>query len=210
MAYDLEEQEQLAALKAWWSDYGKYVLAALLALALGLGGWAGWHSWQLRQMQAAAERYLELERAVQAGDDRALREAAGALAEQHPRTMYASLAALAVAKHFFDRGDLKGAKARLEWVLERGASAELRDLARLRLAAVLFDEGRHDEALRALEAKQSPGLEAQYAALRGDILVAKNQPAEARAAYRLALEKTGPEGEAFRASVQLRLDALGS
>jgi predicted negative regulator of RcsB-dependent stress response len=52
-------------------------------------------------------------------------------------------------------------------------------------------------------------MDAQFAALKGDVLVAKNQPAEAKAAYRLALEKAGDRNAAFRASVQLRLDALG-
>ncbi|MEW5864963.1 MAG: tetratricopeptide repeat protein [Pseudomonadota bacterium] len=209
MPYDLEEQEQLAALKAWWSDYGNYVLAALVAAALAGAGWAGWRTWNLQQVRAAGEHYEALERAAQAGDDKALREAAGALAEGYPRTLYASLGALATAKHLFERGDLKGAKAQLQWVLERGATDELRDLARLRLAAVLLDEKAYDEALKLLEAKHVPALDAQYAALKGDILAAQNRTDEARAAYREALQKAGAGGEAFRASVQLRLDALG-
>jgi predicted negative regulator of RcsB-dependent stress response len=85
----------------------------------------------------------------------------------------------------------------------------LRDIARLRLAAVLLDEKAYDEALRALEAKHSSAYESQFAALRGDILVAKNQPADARAAYQLALEKSGMEQGAFRESVRMRLEALG-
>ena len=52
-------------------------------------------------------------------------------------------------------------------------------------------------------------MAAQYAALKGDILVAKQQPAEAKAAYKLALEKAGQRESALRNSVQLRLDALG-
>ena len=52
-------------------------------------------------------------------------------------------------------------------------------------------------------------LEAQYAALRGDILLAKDKAADARAAYRTALEKSDRKDAAFRSSVQLRLDALG-
>jgi predicted negative regulator of RcsB-dependent stress response len=74
---------------------------------------------------------------------------------------------------------------------------------------VLLDEKAHDEALALLEAKHAAPLAAQYAALKGDILVAKNKAADAKAAYRLALEKTDPRNTAVRASVQLRLDALG-
>jgi predicted negative regulator of RcsB-dependent stress response len=94
-------------------------------------------------------------------------------------------------------------------VVDRSPSDELRDLARLRLAAVLLDEKSHDEALALLEAKHAAALEGQYAALKGDILVAKNRPADAKAAYRLALEKSDARSAGFRDSVQLRLDALG-
>ena len=79
----------------------------------------------------------------------------------------------------------------------------------MRLAAVLLDEKSHDEALALLEAKHAVPLEGQYAALKGDILVAKNKPADAKAAYRLALEKADAKSAGFRDSVQLRLDALG-
>jgi predicted negative regulator of RcsB-dependent stress response len=73
---------------------------------------------------------------------------------------------------------------------------------------VLLDEKAHDEALKLLEAKPAAAYEAQYAALRGDILVAKNQAAEAKAAYKLALEKAGNDGP-FQESVRMRLEALG-
>jgi predicted negative regulator of RcsB-dependent stress response len=52
-------------------------------------------------------------------------------------------------------------------------------------------------------------MDAQYAALKGDVLVAKNQAAEARAAYKLALEKAAKQDGAFRDSVRMRLEALG-
>ena len=86
---------------------------------------------------------------------------------------------------------------------------DFRDLARLRLAAILLDEKAYDEALKLLEAKHAAAYDSQYAALRGDVLVAKNQPAEARTAYQTALEKAGREQSAFRESVRMRLDALG-
>jgi len=209
MAYDLEEQEQLASIKGWWHDNGTRLLAVLAVAAVVGSGWQGWRVWQANQAQQAGAQYEALVKAAQAGDAKALRDAGGTLVESFPGTLYASMGALVSARFHVERSDLKNAKAQLQWVVERSPSDELRDLARLRLAAVLLDEKSHDEALALLEAKHAAPLEGQYAALKGDILLAKNKSAEAKAAYRLALEKTDARNATFRSSVQLRLDALG-
>jgi predicted negative regulator of RcsB-dependent stress response len=209
MAYDLEEQEQLATVKGWWHDNGTRVLTAIAVVVIAGSGWQAWRLWQANQVQQAGAQYEALLKAAQAGDARALRDAGGTLVESFPRTLYASMGALVAARFHVERADPKNAKAQLQWVVERSPSDELRDLARLRLAAVLLDEKSHDDALALLEAKRAAPLDGQYAALKGDILVAKNKAAEAKAAYRLALEKTDAKNSAFRNSVQLRLDALG-
>lgn len=209
MAYDLEEQEQLASFKGWWNDNGTKVLTVIALIAIAAAGWQGWRIWQANQAQQAGGQYEALVKAAQEGDAKALRDAGGTLVESFPRTLYASMGALVAARFHVERADLKNAKAQLQWVVDRSISDELRDLARLRLAAVLLDEKAHDEALALLESKHAAPLDGQYAALKGDILLAKNKPDEARAAYRLAIEKTDAKSGAFRSSVQLRLDALG-
>jgi predicted negative regulator of RcsB-dependent stress response len=209
MAYDLEEQEQLAQLRGWWKDNASTVVALVAVAAIGFAGWQAWRGWQAGQAQQAAALYDTLTRAVQGGDAKSLADAGGTLVESFPRTLYASMGALAAARFHFERGDLKNARAQLQWVTDRSPSDELKDLARLRLAGVMLDDKAYDEALALLEAKHAAAMDAQYAALKGDLLVAKNQPAEAKAAYRLALEKSEQRDASFRASVKLRLDALG-
>ena len=209
MPLDLEEQEQVAELKAWWKQHGNLIVAVVLAAALAFAGWQGWRWYSATHAGQAAARFEALAEAAQSGDAKALRDAAGTLIESYPRTLYASMGALVAARFHFERNDLKSAKVQLEWVIERAPSDAFRDLARLRLAAILLDEKSHDEALKVLDAKHSPAYDSQFAALRGDVLVAKNQPAEARAAYQLALEKAGNEQSAFRESVRMRLDSLG-
>jgi predicted negative regulator of RcsB-dependent stress response len=209
MALDLEEQEQVEELKAWWKQHGGLITAVIVAAALGFAGWQGWRWYQASQAAQASVLYETMAKAAQANDAKALRDAAGTLVESYPRTLYASMGALVAARYYFDRNDLKTAKAQLQWVIERSASEDFKDLARLRLAAVLLDEKAHDEALKLLEAKPSAAYEAQYAALRGDVLLAKNQAAEARAAYKLALEKSDAKDGPFQESVRMRLEALG-
>ena len=209
MALDHEEQEQLAALKGWWQEHGNLVVTALVAVALASAGWRGWSWYQNKQSLEASTLYQMLTRAVQAGDAKTMRDASGALAEDYPRTLYASLGALVSARYYFDHRNLKDAKAQLQWVLERSRSDDLKDLARLRFAAVQLDEKAYDEALKTLGAEHGEAYAAQYAALRGDVLVAKRQAKEAKAAYQVALDKAGKDDNAFRESVRMRLEALG-
>ena len=209
MALDLEEQEQVEELKAWWKQHGGMITAVVVAVAVGFIGWQGWRWYQTNQAAHASALYETVTKAVQANDAKALRDAAGTLVESYPRTLYASMGALVAARYYFDRSDLKSSKAQLAWVIEHAPSQDFKDLARLRLASVLLDEKAYDEALKTLDAKTGAAYEAQYAALRGDVLVAKNQAADAKAAYKLALEKADGADSAFTESVRMRLDALG-
>jgi predicted negative regulator of RcsB-dependent stress response len=209
MPLDLEEQEHVDELKAWWSRYGTLILVVVLAALLAFVGWAGWRKYEGGQAAQASVLYEAVAKAAQAGDAKALRDAGGALAENYPRTLYASMGALLSARFYFDRNDLKSAKAQLQWVIERAPSGDFRDLARLRLGAVLLDEKAYDEALKVADAPHDSAYDAQFAALKGDVLAAKNQPAEAKAAYKLALEKAGRDNGAFQESVRMRLEALG-
>jgi len=209
MALDLEEQEQVAELKAWWEQHGVLVMSVLLAVAVGVAGLQGWNWYQREQAAQAGVLYDTVVKAVQVGDAKAMRDASGALVEKYSRTLYASMGALSAARFYHDRKDTKSAKAQLQWVVDHSPSDDFRDLARLRLAAVLMDENAYDDALKLLDQKHGAAYEAQYAALRGDLLMAKKQTAEAKAAYKIALDKADKNDAPFRESVRMRLDDLG-
>jgi len=208
MAYDLQELEQLDELKAWWKDYGRLVLLGVALGAVAVAGFQGWRYYRHTQSLAAAALYEQLEQAERAGDRKKVRDIAGGVVANYASTPYASFAALSAARASFDEGDLTEAKARLTWVVENARREELRDVARLRLAGVLLDEKGYEEALKVLETKPADSMNALYADLRGDILLAQGKHAEARNAYQLALDRT-EAGSAYRATVQLKLDSLG-
>ena len=210
MALDLEEQEQVAELQAWWNHWGSLITAAIVAACVAFAGWQAWRWYERSEAGQAGALFETLAHAAGGGDAKGLRDAGGALLENHGRTMYATMGALVAAKFYFDRGDLKSAKAQLQWVLEHGRTEDMRDLARLRLASVLMEEKAFDDALKLLDESHGAAYDAQYAATKGDVLMAKNQPAEAKAAYKVALDKAGSgNNNAFRESVRMRLDALG-
>ena len=206
-AYDLEEQEQLAAFKAWWTEHGgAIVLGATLMLA-AIAAWNGWMWYQRSQAAQAAVLYDTLQKAARSNDLKTTRETAGAILENFPRSAYAPLAALVSAKVQFQAGDLKTARAQLQWAIEHARSDEIRSIATLRLASVLLDDNEPDAALKILEAKPHPGFEALYASQRGDIFASQKKRSEARAAYRTALEKA--EAGTLRDTLRLKLEALG-
>lgn len=208
MAYDLEEQEQLALIKDWWNKYGTLVSSAVLAVVLGGAGVQGWRYYQNQQSTTAATLYAQLDTAEKSNEAKKVQEIAATLVASHPRTAYAGMAALRAAKSFAAANDLANAKQRLQWVVDKAHDDEMRDIARLRLAGVLFDEKKYDEALKLLDAKHVAAFDGLYADLRADILAAQNKRAEARAAYQIALEKSDVRSS-YRQLIQVKLDALG-
>ena len=208
MAYDLEEQEQIAALKSWWNTYGNYVVIAVASAAILFSGYYGWRYYRHSQAAGAVTLYAQLDEAERAGDPKRVRDIASQITARFESTSYASFAALSAARASFESGDAQGAKAQLQWAIDHAKEAEVRDVARLRLAGVLLDQKDAAGALKLVEAKPVESLAGLYADLRGDILVALGRPEEARGAYQFALDR-GEAGSPYRAMVQLKLDALG-
>jgi predicted negative regulator of RcsB-dependent stress response len=145
---------------------------------------------------------------VRANDVAKAKDAMAQLADKYGRTGYAPRAALLVARLLFQSGDKAGAKAQLTAVIDGDADDEIKEIARLRLAAVLFDEKKYDDALRTLDAKHDDAFAAVYADLRGDILAAAGRREDARAAYQAALARLDARSP-YRSYVQVKLDSLG-
>jgi predicted negative regulator of RcsB-dependent stress response len=208
MAYDLEEQEQISQIKAWWDEHGNLVLLTVTAALLTVAAFQGWRYYSHSQSVAALGLYEQLQTAERAGEHKKVRDIAAHMVDKYGRTPYATMAALASAKAAFLTGDLAAAKAQLKWVADGARDDEVRDIARLRLAGVLLDEKNHEEALRLLDTKPVEAMTGLYADLRGDVLAAQGRNAEARSAYQLALDKSEANSP-YRATVQLKLDGLG-
>ncbi|MDD5241435.1 MAG: tetratricopeptide repeat protein [Sulfuricella sp.] len=209
MSFDLEEQEKVDELKAWWKQNGSTVLLAVAVFAAVVAGMQGWRYYQKSQQQQAAQVYEAVQSGIQGRDIKRIRDAAGQLIEKYPATPYASRAALLVAGANYELGDAKSAKAQLQWVVEHAKEDGARDVARLRLAGILLDEKNYAEAMKALETQHQKAFDGLFADLKGDVLAAQGKMAEARAAYQAALEKID-EKSTYRQVVQMKLDGLGA
>lgn len=206
--YDLDEQERLDELKAWWKRWGNVVLVALAVVIAAAAGWRYWQNRTLTQSLEAAAVYERLTVSMQAGDAKAAREAAATLVDRYPGTAYAPRAAMLAARLETAAKDLKAARTRLEWAVNQAKEPALKDLARLRLAAVQLDQQAYDDALKTLAAPHSEAYAFRFADLKGDVLLAQGKRAEARAAYQAALAGMRPENP-YRPIVELKLDGLG-
>jgi predicted negative regulator of RcsB-dependent stress response len=209
--YDLQEQEQLDELKAFWKQYGNLILTVLTLVFAGIAAFQAWNYYQRRQAAEASAIYSGLLAAQGAKDAKQVKDLAGSILEKYPATYYAAMAALIAAKSSYDAGDAKSAKAQLEWVMEHAKPEEFRDIARLRLASIMLDEKDADGALKLVEAGASgnAAFAARYADLKGDILVAQKKNSEAKAAYQAALNAIDPKQAEYRKYVQQKLENLG-
>ncbi len=206
---DLEEQEQLDDLKAFWARWGNLVSSIVAALAIAYLGWVGWNWWQREQASKAASMYDEVERASRSGDATLTDRIFADLKGRYPRTTFAAQAGLLAAKAAADKGQGDAARADLAWVAESAGDPAYRGIARLRLAGLLLDEKKYDDALRQLDAIDTVAYAGLAADRRGDVLIAQGKVDEAKAAYRKAWDALDPKVD-YRRVVEAKLDTLGA
>jgi len=204
----VSEQEELEALQRWWKENGR---AVVVGLVLGLGGVVGWTTWQSRT-EATAERasviYQSMVEMAASDDNVEALRLADQIIQEYPDSEYAPLAGLLGAKTAFTAGRADDANRLFGWVIENAGRPELRDLARLRSAQLLLDEGKRDAGLEMLARVATPALAATVEELRGDILVDNQQSDAAAKAYQAALASDAITS-GTRERVQMKLDDLG-
>jgi predicted negative regulator of RcsB-dependent stress response len=206
---DLQEQEQVEELKAWWKENGKWVIGVLVVGLLGFAGTTYWKNYQASQSAGAAMLYAEVMKQVATNDAKRVGDAADALANRYASSAYAPRAQLLAAQSSLQARDVAHATVQLQWVIDHASETSLQDTAHLKLASVLLDEKKYDEALKQLDSAHPESFTGLYADLRGDVLSAQGKVAEARAAYQQAYDKMDAKN-AYRNLIQLKMDGLGN
>ncbi len=204
MSTHLTEEEQVEALKSWWKDNGRSVVAGLV---LGLGGVFGWQAWNQHQQsvaQQASYQFEQLSQAMAAGSAESAQKQAEKLVAERPGSIYAVFAALNQARLYLEQADPAAARIQLEWVLANTGDPSFRQIARLRLARLLLTQKELDAAASVVKQAEADSFSGEFALVRGDIAWAKRQYEEARQAYKEAL--AGNVGSA--ALVQMKLDDI--
>lgn len=204
---DLQEQEQLASLKAFWDKYGGFITTIVTLGLLVYAGFNGWRYWQVKQAREAAAVFESLEKSASSRDLGGLTSTVGNLIGDYGSTAYASKGALLAARAFFEAGDNRQARAQLQWVADKGFSDAYKATARIRLAGIMLDEKAYDEALKTLDFSAPESHLALQQDRLGDVQLARGDKAAAIKAYDASLAAMG-EQDPWRAVVKLKRESL--
>lgn len=207
MALDLEEQDQLDALKTWWKTNGSKVLIVASLLVITFGGYQGWKQYQAKQSEAASTMFMQLGD-TSPTDVKAIQALSGEIIEKYPSTPYAARAALLSAKVHYNAKDVDNAKIKSEWAYKNAKEDAVKTLAQLQLAAILFEQKDYEAALKLVNEKHESSFNGLFADLKGDVLVAQGKPADAKVAYQEALNSF-EFGSRYARYTQHKLEALG-
>ena len=206
---DLEEQEQLDQLKAFWKRYGNLVTWVLIAVLGAYAAWNGWNWYQREQAVKSGAMFDQLDKAAQAGDaDQAGRVFAD-MKERYPRTAFTQQGGLMAAKVQFEKGQADAALATLAWVGANAAESEYQTIAHLRAAGILLDQKKYDDALKQLDGASAAEFAALAADRRGDVLLAQGKKDEAKASYLKAWQAMDDK-VGYRRLIDAKLTALGA
>jgi len=200
--YETEEQ-QVEALKKWWKENGRSVIAGIVIGVGAVVGWQGWNAYKGSINEQAANAFAEITVAVDSGNTESAIKQAERLVEEYGSTSYAAFTALVRAKLAVEADDSVTALSQLKWALEHAPDSGFAQIARIRLARVLLAKG-DLEGATALSQQGSQAFAGEYATLRGDIAVARGDKAAARAAYQEALTYNAADA----ALIQMKLDDL--
>jgi predicted negative regulator of RcsB-dependent stress response len=214
---DLQEQEQIDALKAFWNRYGNLITWTATLILAAFAAYNGWNAYQRSLALQASTLYAEVEDAARSGNADRAAQVFGDMKARKPMFVpeglyappaYTQQAALLTAKVQSEKGQTANAIATLQWVAEHG-NPENAAVAHLRWAGVLADQKKYDEALQQLAAVKPESFAAVVSDRRGDILLAQGKREEARTAYRAAWSAM-PATLQYRMLVDAKLTALGA
>ena len=205
---DLQEQEQVDALKAFWARYGNLIMWSVTLVLAAFAGWNWWQKLERDKASSASTMYGELQTAAQAGDAKRAAEILGDMKSKVPKTTYTQLGALLAAKTQADKGDAVDATANLQWVADNG-NDENAAVAHLRLAGLLADAKKYDDALKQLVLVKPASFAPLVSDRRGDIELAQGQQDAAVKAYKVAYDGL-PDTAQYRLLVEAKLTRLGA
>lgn len=201
----LSEKEQIDQIRAWWSEYGNYVIGGVAAGALILFGINYYQDTRLKTQLAASAMFEELAQHVGEGDLDEAEAIAIELGGAYANTTYAAQSKLAIARLYMDKNRDQDAAAALQELLGLKGDDTLKNIGRLRLAKIYLYQDKPEEVVSLLEGESSEAFNARYSEVLGDAYAVLERFADAEAAYQSALGDAQGGQSIDRALVQWKI-----
>ena len=205
---DLSEKEQLDAMRAWWSENGKFVIGGILVGVITIFGINQWRTTTADAEIAASTLYEDVMFGAGSGDIDVAVEAATKLFADHNDTPYAAQSRLALARLYMDNARDQDAADVLTTLVDTNAGKEIGLVARLRLGKILLYQGKAEEVVGLLGSQPDGAFSARFSELLGDAYVELEKYAEAEVAYMAALADTEQSQTLDTALIQLKINDL--
>jgi predicted negative regulator of RcsB-dependent stress response len=206
--YDPNEQDEVV--KKWLRDNGSAIVMGLVIAFGGLFGFKQWQVWEINNKQQASAEFEVMSNLLVDGQLDAAMSNFQNLQDEYSSSPYASLAALQMARARVQAQQPDLAIGLYQFVIDNGYPKALSVVARERLARLMLDQGRADEALVLLQQEtEITGFESRFAEVKGDIYFSQGNTEQAIAAYLEALE-TLEAGVGDRATLVLKLESMGA
>ena len=209
---EVNEELRQDQAKALWNRYGPMVIGAAVAIVLATAAWVAWDYWTSSKANKSGDDFSQ---ALRLANDGKSDEALAALAalEKDGYGAYPLLARMRSATVLAEKGDFSGAVAGFDAVAADGSvPTSIRDMARLRAALILIDNGTYADVAKRVEAltvdsnplrhsaREALGLAAWKEARAADALKLFEQVADDQAAPRNSRERATMMVELIRGS----------
>jgi predicted negative regulator of RcsB-dependent stress response len=207
---DLNEAEQVERLFSWWKENWAWLLSGVAIGVLVLIGWFYWTGTKEASAEQAGLLYRQLVAASDRNDFGRMEGLKEQIDKDYASTPYAEQGRLLVARMYVETGEYEKATTLLRQVAEGAKDVELRAVAQVRLARVLVQMDKPDDAIALLKPDATGGFTAIQQDVRGDAYFAKGDMEAARVAYAAALAVAPPLSPDEQRIVELKLQDLAA
>lgn len=205
---NLSEQEQVQLIRTWLK---KYVPSILIGIAFAFALSFGWHRWTAHKnghIQQASVLYEQMLSSKMSHGNQS-ETLANTLTSKYSDTPYGIFAGLFQATNAINQNNFSLAEQKLQWVIDHAHNPAYKQVAKLRLARVLFAENKFLQALDVLNHVSDDSFVAEIELIKGDIFVAMKNYGAAKIAYKNVLA-TLPKYSSMQSLVEMKLANLTS
>ncbi len=200
MADHLTEEEQIETIKQWLKDNFLMFFVPIIIAGLAYVGYGMWESNKEAEAASGSDAFRPIMAALENTNGPKIDDATAktilaqsqTLSSDYGDTLYNDLSLLLKARVDVENKRLDDAASALQSVVQNGANDGVKAIAKARLAKVLIEQKKFDDALVLVSAVDNEAFKGTFTEIRGDIALAQGDMATANSQYKAALESLGP------------------